>query len=669
MGQRSENAAKLNGIARRVWGYRCLGKTLPAMRHSAAALTSVARLEFLHHRHPLPIMLFHASLPPRPRSRVVIPSLWTVLVLFALSTALMPACTERAPAGPSPEAQSLDSLYSAYQDYCMRNYPSWATYEGDHRFDNRLTDWSVQGFARRLDSVKLFRRVAANTDTTQLDEEQRLNRALFIREMDMAIEAAAFNDHYIPFDQLSGPHLRMPQLIESQPLETPDDYEAYFSRLRGIPQLMAQCEEQMKYGISYGLVPPRFVAEQVAAQMRSIGEHTMGRSPFSRPLRQGEADLGQYYPDLYSTLKQILEEDVNPAYLNMATFIEQNWVPVARTEPGIMALPKGAERYAFAVRYHTTTTRTPEEIFAIGEQEVADIQAQMEALVDQTGFDGNLDAFVQFLRTDSQFYREKGPMMAEYQRILDRADAALPELFGTLPEAPYALKEIEDYMAANAPQAYYYSAPEDRSRPGYFYVNTSDLSSRPKYTMTALALHEAVPGHHLQIAIAQEIEDLPWFRQNLSATAYVEGWGLYAERLGYAMGEGQHGLYSDPYQRFGALTFEMWRACRLVVDVGLHHKGWSRQQAVDYMLARTPNSETDIRAEVDRYISMPGQALAYKIGQRRILALRAEAEAALGERFDVRDFHDVVLESGPLPLELMEQRVRSWIREQGGGPA
>jgi uncharacterized protein (DUF885 family) len=590
--------------------------------------------------------------------------------VFFFALAAMPSCSTPAAKGPSPEAKSLDSLYEAYRDYCMRNYPTWATYEGDHRFNTRMTDWSVQGFARRLDSLKRFRRVVLAVDTLSLNPEQRLNQRLFVREMDMAIEGAAFHPEYLPFNQLGGPHLSLPQLIDAQPLETPGDYEAYFTRLRGIPQLMAQCEEQMKYGISYGVLPPRFVAEQVAAQMRDIGGRSMGNSPFSQPLRESEAEMGQYYPDLYSALKRILEEDVHPAYLNMAAFIEQNWVPIARDEPGLHALSDGAGRYAYAVRYHTTTELSPEAIFAIGEQEVAEIQGQMEALMQEIGFEGDLQGFMAFLRSDSQFYySDPDPMMAEYRRILDQADAALPALFGTLPQAPYALKEMESYRAANAPQAYYSSAPEDRSRPGYFYVNTAQLDARPKYTMTALALHEAVPGHHLQIAIAQELGELPWFRRNLSATAYVEGWALYAERLGYAMGEGEYGLYTDPYQRFGALTFAMWRACRLVVDVGLHHKGWSRQEALNYMLARTPNSEADIRSEVDRYIATPGQALAYKIGERKILALRAEAEAALGEAFELREFHDAVLESGPLPLELLEQKMRAWIAERGGGPA
>ncbi len=280
--------------------------------------------------------------------------------------------------------------------------------------------------------------------------------------------------------------------------------------------------------------------------------------------------------------------------------------------------------------------------------------------MEATGFEGSRSEFFEYVRTDSQFYySDKEELMQGFRDILKVMDTKLPDLFGILPEAPYELKEMEAYRAASAPQAYYYSAPEDRSRPGYFYVNTYNLPSRPKYTMTALALHEAVPGHHLQITIAQELEGLPWFRENLPSTAYVEGWGLYAEYLGY-----ESDMYKDVYQRFGALTFEIWRACRLVVDVGLHHKKWTREQAVLFMLENTPNSEFDIRSEVDRYIVWPGQALAYKIGELKIKELRKTAEIQLGTNFKIREFHDKVLENGPVPLELLEQNILTWIQSK-----
>jgi uncharacterized protein (DUF885 family) len=435
------------------------------------------------------------------------------------------------------------------------------------------------------------------------------------------------------------------------------------SRVRAFPTQLEQTQELLKYSISEGNVPPRFTVEQVIAQCRSIGSMDLEESPFNRPLREGSTDLGDALSSIESELNGLITETINPAYLNLADWLEKNWLPMARQEPGIHAVPGGEQKYAYAVRYHTTTDLSPDEVFEIGESEVARIRGLMEELVAGIGYDGDLDSFIDYLRTDPQFYYEsKEPMMEEYRRILTQMDEHLPSLFGILPEAPYELKEIEEYRAANAPQAYYYSAPEDRSRPGYFYVNTTNLPARPKYTMTALALHEVVPGHHLQIAIAQELPEMPWFRQNLSSTAFVEGWALYAEALGY-----ETNMYEDPYQQFGALTFEMWRACRLVVDVGIHHKGWSREQAVEYMLERTPNSEADIRSEVDRYIAWPGQALAYKIGELKIKELRAKAEEELGDAFDIKGFHDALLENGPLPLDLLEENVLRWISDQTGG--
>jgi uncharacterized protein (DUF885 family) len=405
-------------------------------------------------------------------------------------------------------------------------------------------------------------------------------------------------------------------------------------------------------------VPPRFLLEQVLEQCRTMANYTVEESPFYRPLLGRSEVFGADYPALDSALRRIILTDIQPAYAALSHFLETEYLPACRDEPGISALPDGAARYAYAIKSHTTLALSPDEIFAIGMEEVAGIKAQMEAIQTRLGFTGTFSDFLSHLRSDPVFYyTDKEPMMAEYRRILAKMDAALPSLFGRLPQAPYDLKEIEDYRAASAPQAYYYSAPDDGSRPGYFYVNTSRLEARPKYTMTALALHEAVPGHHLQIAIAQELEEMPWFRRTISSTAFVEGWGLYAESLGF-----EAGLYEDPYQHFGALAFSMWRACRLVVDVGIHHKYWTREEAVTFMLAHTANSEADVRSEVDRYIAWPGQALAYKIGERKIMELRRRAEADMGANFDLKAFHDRLLEQGPLPLPLLEARMAAWMQ-------
>ncbi len=589
----------------------------------------------------------------------IVAKLASVVLVLSLNS----ACTSTAGSesgSPEEAVRQLELLFEDYHNYCMRNYPTWATYEGDHRFDDRITDMRPEAFAARNDSARAFLKVALSIDTAGLSTDDLLNRSLFIREMEDGLESAAFHGEYQPFSQQNGPHIDFPQIVEVQPLSSPSDYPAYLKRLKAFPAQLDQCIQLARLGIASGQVPPRFMMEQVSRQCQTMADYTMETSPFSRPLREMEEELGQAYDSLHHQLLTVIEEQISPAYGRLASFIEQEYLPACREIPGVSALPDGAARYAYSVKHHTTLGISPDEVFAIGEQEVATLKAQMEALVQEIGFEGDLPAFVAKLRSDPQFYyTDKEEMMVEYRAILDKVDQALPTLFGRLPKAPYALKEIEEYRAANAPQAYYYSAPDDGSRPGYFYVNTSNLSARPKYTMTSLALHEAVPGHHLQIAIAQELEDLPWFRRGISSTAFVEGWGLYAESLGYEMG-----LYEDPYQHFGALTFGMWRACRLVVDVGLHYKGWTREQAVQYMMANTPNSEADIRSEVDRYIAWPGQALAYKIGERKILELRKEATESLGASFNLQNFHDQLLEEGPLPLPLLEHRIRAWIKGQ-----
>ncbi len=586
-----------------------------------------------------------------------------ILAFAKLTSALLLTFLAGCGSGPDKDTtgtnstDKLNALYEDYRQFCMRNYPEWATYEGDHRYSDRLTDWRPEAFAARMDSLRSFLQRAEQTDSAALSPGDHLNRDLFIREMDLALEALAFRPEYQPFGQQSGPHIDFPQIVEIQPLEKPSDFAAYFKRLERFPELLIACETNARQGIAAGQVPPRILIEQVLQQCQTMASYTVEGSPFYRPLIGRKETFGSEYDALDAELRRLIQTAIQPAYQRLTAFLESEYLPACREEPGISALPDGAARYAYAVKSHTTLSLTPDQIFAIGMEEVAAIQTQMEGIKTQTGFNGTLDEFLAYLRTDPQFYyTDKAPMMAEYRAILDKMDASLPTLFGRLPQAPYGLKEIEEYRAASAPQAYYYSAPEDGSRPGYFYVNTTRLEARPKYTMTALALHEAVPGHHLQIAIAQELEEMPWFRRNISSTAFVEGWGLYAESLGF-----EAGLYDDPYQHFGALAFSMWRACRLVVDVGLHHKGWSREEAVTFMLDHTANSEADVRSEVDRYIAWPGQALAYKIGERKIMELRRRAEAEMGAQFDVKTFHDRLLEQGPLPLPLLEERMNAWM--------
>jgi uncharacterized protein (DUF885 family) len=555
------------------------------------------------------------------------------------------------------ENSTLRQLFDDVHEYNMRTYPEWATYEGDHRYNDKLTDNSASGIKARYDSTRMFLSRLLSLNYNDLTDDNKLNYDLFKHSLEEDLEGEKFNYHYIPLGQQGGIHINFPQLTNAQPFQTEEDFKNYFARLRGFKKSVNNVIEHMQSGLNAGVVAPVFIMEQVLQQINNIKETPVESSPFFTPVNTSKGLTQEERNRLSVELKEIIEVEIYPYYGQLYDFIEKEYLPRSRTEPGIWSLPGGEERYMFSVKSYTTTDLTPDMIFEIGMNEVARIRSEMEKVKNKTGFKGTLDEFNNYLKTDGQFYfTDKDDLMTGYRKILSEMDKKLPSLFGILPQAPYDLKEIEEFRAKSAPAAYYYSAPEDRSRPGYFYVNTYDLSSRPKYTMTALALHEAVPGHHLQIAIAQELKDLPRFRRNMGITAFVEGWGLYAESLGY-----EAGMYIDPYQKYGALIFEMWRAVRLVVDVGIHYKKWTREQAVEFMKSNTALSDLDVKSEVDRYISWPGQALAYKIGELKIKELRKRSEEKLGSRFDVREFHDVVLRNGAIPLPLLEAKVDEWI--------
>ncbi len=555
----------------------------------------------------------------------------------------------------------LEKVFSDYKEYCFRNYPTWATYEGDHRYNDRLTDVSDTAVQARHDSVNNFLARLQELDDASLNENNRLNFDLFQWMLSRSLERQSFNDHYTPIGQQGGLHLSFPQLVNFQPFENVQDFENYFARLTGFEKQVSDEIANMRKGMASGLVQPKFIMEQVLKQIESMLNKPTDSIAFMLPLNKEKEFLSDKEKQhLRDTLNEIINKTLKPNYQRLHDFIQNEYLPVCREDAGIWSIPNGDKRYAYAVRYYTTTDLSPDEIFETGLSEVKRIKEEMEKVKNTIGFEGTLNEFFNHLRTDrNNFFTEKEQLMAGYREILARMDEKIPDLFGRLPKAPYELKEIEDYRAVSAPQAYYNSPPEDGSRPGYFYVNTHDLASRPIHSMTALALHEAVPGHHLQIAIAKELENVPWFRQSLPVTAYIEGWGLYAESLGY-----ETGMYEDPIQHFGALSFEIWRACRLVVDVGIHDKKWTREEAVQYMLENSANTEKDVRSEVDRYIAWPGQALAYKIGELKIKEIRAKAEKTLGKKFDIKAFHDELLGNGALPLSLLETKMDDWLKNQ-----
>ncbi|HEY3250901.1 MAG TPA: DUF885 domain-containing protein [Ignavibacteria bacterium] len=553
--------------------------------------------------------------------------------------------------------EQLNQLFERYDEFNLQNDPVRATYEGDHRWDDQLDDLSENAVHAYYDAIRNFDKELLAIDYSSLSEDNKLNFDLFKRSLEQDVDGERFNWHYLPIGQQNGIHIGLPQLVNIQPTSTYEEYQKYFKRLRGFEKQVNDVIGNMKKGMSLGFVPPVFIIEQTLPQMESVMNVEPEKSIFYSPFNKENNLTAEEKEKVSKELIDVIQNNINPAYKKLYDFVKNDYLPNGRKDAGVWSLPDGKDRYENAIKYYTTLDLTADEIHNIGLKEVERIRGEMEMLKDQIGFKGTLDEFNTFIKTDPQFYySDKKDLMDGFRVILSKMDSKLPDLFGKLPEAKYDLFEMEEFRAKSAPAAYYYSAPLDRSRPGYFYVNTYSLPSRPKYTMTSLALHEAVPGHHLQISIAQELKNMPKFRRDLSVTAFVEGWGLYAEYLGY-----EAGMYEDLYQRYGALTFEMWRACRLVVDTGIHEKRWTREQAYEFMRKYTPNSDQDIQSEIDRYISWPGQALAYKLGEMKIKELRKMAEEKLGPRFDVKEFHDNVLKNGAIPLPLLEKKINEWV--------
>lgn len=560
--------------------------------------------------------------------------------------------------GMSDDNQRLMQVFSDYDEFNKRNYPMGATYDGDNRFDDMVTDNSEEGINARYDSLSNFLKRLSGLDYKSLTESNKLNYDLFKRSLEEDFEFRRFRGYLMPMGQQWGIHIDVPQWVQYQPLDNADEFNKYFARLRQVGKLVDNDISNMRKGMAEGLVMPSFIMEQTLPQISGIISKDPGESVFWDAMSKGKDLSAEQRESLSNELREIISQDLNPAFQRLYDFVGKEYLPACRSEAGIWALPDGKDRYNLIVKYYTTLDLTFDEVHETGLKEVSRILGEMEKIKDSLGFNGSVQEFNEYLKHDpGMFYSDKDSLMNGFRNILRRMDAKLPGLFGNLPDAPYDLKEMEEFRSKSAPAAYYYSAPEDRSRPAYFYVNTYDLPSRPKYTMTALALHEAVPGHHLQIAVAQELKDLPKFRRDGGYTSFVEGWALYAESLGY-----ETGMYDDLYQLYGALIFEMWRACRLVVDTGIHGKQWTREQALEYMKKYTANSDLDIASEIDRYIAWPGQALAYKTGEMKIKQIRKKAEDSLGEKFDIKEFHDQLLKNGALPLPLLEAEMDRWIR-------
>ena len=562
------------------------------------------------------------------------------------------------------DQERLQRYYKLSYDRTMLESPWFATYIGDPRGQDRLGDQSEESIKRRkqatLDSLELVRSI----DRNALPSNERVNYDLLLDQLNRDAREQQFPTEQLPMNQMGGPQQNLARLLALMPNASTKQLENQISRMEDFPVYVDQTIALMRKGMEKGITPPKITLRDVPQQIRA----QLVDDAKDSPLLKGFADI----PDSVDPLQadslrkratEVYGSQVAPAFERLLEFTENEYLPAARESIAARDLPNGEAWYRHNVAVRTTTDLTPQQIHDIGLAEVKRIRADMGAIIESVGFEGSFQDFLHFLRTDPQFYHDTAEgLMQEYRDISKRADPELTRLFGKLPRTPYGVIEVPDYAAKSATTAYYQRGSMQAGRPGYFYANTYALDTRPRWEMEALTLHEAVPGHHLQIALQQELEDVPWFRQISSYTAFSDGWGLYSESLGEEMG-----FYQDPYSKFGQLTYEMWRAIRLVVDTGMHYLGWSRQQAIDFFKENAGKSEHDIVVEVDRYIVWPGQALAYKIGELKIKELRAYAEESLGEAFDIRAFHDEVLGRGAIPLSVLDANIKDWVAAQQSG--
>jgi len=563
-------------------------------------------------------------------------------------------------------AKELHDLFEAEWERGLRENPVGATYIGDHRYDDRWPDVAAAALRASHEADRAALAALERIPAAQLTAADQLNRDLFRRKTQASLDAYAYGSQYTPLSQRSG-LTSMHRLADVVVFRTTQDYEQWLARMNTLDGYVEQNIALMREGMRRGIVPPQVIMQRVPGQIAKqvVADPTL--SPFYEVFRKMPDSIPAADRErLQAAARSVIATKIVPAYQRLQQFVEQEYLPKSRSTVGLWDTPQGSQRYAELARFYTTTDLTPDQIHEIGLQEVARIRAEMLQVIARTGFKGSFDEFLTYLRTDPRFrYTDPQQLLMAYEAMAKRVDPLLPQYFGKLPRMPYGVRPIAAQVAPDTTTAYYQGPAMDGRRAGYYYVNLYKPEERPKYEIPVLTIHEAVPGHHLQISLAQELGDLPKFRRGFEATAFVEGWALYSESLGEEMG-----FYEDPYDKFGQLTYEMWRAVRLVVDTGLHDQKWSRQRAIDYFKAHAAKTELDIVNEIDRYIGNPGQALAYKIGELRIKQLRAEASRKLGDRFDLRAFHDVVLGSGAIPLDVLSANVRQWVAQtQAAAPA
>ena len=580
----------------------------------------------------------------------------------------LPAPVAKAEPPPAPppadpaiaRRKALADLLDEQWQYTLKTHPERASILGDHRYDDRWTDRSPEAIAAELAKDKEFLDRFQALDTRGLSEQEVLSQQLMVRDLQLELDSARFEDWLMPINQMSGTHLWIPRLAGLLRFANVADYDAYLARLHKVPQVIDQTIALMRAGMAKGLMPPKQQLALTVKQCEDLANGKLEASPFAHPVMAfpdavAAADRDRLKPAILDAVAK----DVLPSYQRLAKFLKDEYVPHGRKDPGLWALPDGAARYQMAIREKTTTDLTADQIHEIGLAEVARIEKEQEAIGKQLGFP-TLAAFRDHVRKNKKLYvKSREEILERYNRFVDQMYTKLPQLFGRLPAQKMKVMATESFREKDASGAEYVAGSPDGARPGTVQVNTSDPTKRLWIDMESTAYHEGVPGHHLQLTIQHELTGIPPFRQFGGYTAFIEGWALYSERLGKEVG-----FYQDPYSDYGRLQDELLRAIRLVVDTGLHAKKWSREQVVKYFHDHSTIDEPSVQAETNRYIVWPGQALAYKVGQLTILRLRDEAQKALGDKFDLRAFHDEVLGAGALPMDVLEARIHAWIAAQ-----
>lgn len=583
----------------------------------------------------------------------------TVSVLaFCIS---LPAQNPVAP--PASVADRTKDLHIAFHDYWeaeLARHPEFASSIGDKRYNDKISDYSVRAQNEWLEQEQEILLRLAAIDPTGLGEQDQTSRDLLIRSITDDQEASEFKQWEMPINQMGGIHSTYPRLVAQLSFTSVKDYDDWIARLRALPHAFDQVITNMSIGMDDHRVPPKYLLEKALDQVKTLAAQKPEDSPLALPLKNFPAGILTTEQERIKTeMLGVIEKQVLPAYARLARYLEVTYIPAGRAEPGVSALPDGAKYYQFLIRQSTTTDLTAEQIHQIGLDEVKKDETAMLAIAQQLGFK-DLATFRASLKANPKLHpTSRAALLGAYQGYLTAMQAKLPELFGRLPKAKFEVVAVPDFLEKTSAPAYYEEGSPDGARPGRLFIDLYNAEQRNLYAVEAIAYHEGLPGHHLQISIAQELDGLPEFRKFGGYSAYQEGWGLYAEHLGKDVG-----FYTDPYSDYGRLEADIWRAIRLVVDTGVHSEHWTRQQMVDYFHDHSNIDDPSIQAEVDRYIAWPGQALAYKIGQLKILELRDKAKATLGPKFDIRSFHDQVLDAGALPLDVLTARIDSWIESQ-----